>query len=95
MLPMTSSLGLGPSLEIIPAQQVQQIARLQFCGLVSLPVGIHQQWKRNASFFPKHAGVIQIAHADRRQRGSGFLELLFVLAQLRDMLAAEDSSIVP
>jgi len=95
MLPMTSSLGLCASLEIIPAKQVQQIARFQFCSLVSLPVGVYQQWKSDASLFPKQAGIIHIAHADRRQGGSGCVKLLLVLAQLRDMLAAEDSPIMP
>jgi hypothetical protein len=40
-------------------------------------------------------GVGRVTEADGRQGGAGRSKLRFVLAQLRDVLAAEDSAIVP
>jgi len=57
-------------------------------------VGVNQEGKHDTGLLAKEAGIIQVAQADGRQCGSRFLELVFVLAQLRDVLAAEDSTVV-
>jgi len=60
-----------------------------------LSTGVDQQGKVDAGSLAKHTGVVQVAQTDCGQGGSGLLELLLVLAQLRDMLAAENSAVVP
>ena len=74
---------------------MKQVPRFQFRSLVGGPLGIDQQGERDTAFLAKQAGIIQVAQSNRRQPGSGLLKLRFVLAQLRDMLAAEDSAVVP
>src|SRR5260370_6035201 len=53
-----------------------------------------QQREADVSFFAELAGVIAIAESDGGQACSTFLELALVFAQLRDMLAAENSAVV-
>ena len=64
-------------------------------GLVGFPLGIDQQRKRDAALVTKQLGVIQVTQSNRGQRGTRLPELVFVFAQLRDMLTAENSPIVP
>src|ERR1051326_5205814 len=73
---------------------MQEVCVLEAGGLICDPVFVDQQRKRDAGLFPENAGVVSIAQSDRREAGAGGLELALVFAQLRDMLAAEDSSIV-
>jgi len=46
-------------------------------------------------FLAKEPGIREIAQADGCQRGAFLAKLVFVFAQLRDVLSAEDSTIVP
>jgi hypothetical protein len=80
---------------IVAAEEMKQVPRFQLRSSVGGPLGIDQQRERNAGFLAKQAGIVQIAQSNRRQPGSGLLNLVFVLAQLRDMLAAKDSAVVP
>lgn len=88
-------LGTGSGFGIVAAEEMKQVPRFQFRSAVGGPLGIDQQRERNTGFLAKQAGIVQVAQSNRRQPGSGLLKLGFVLAQLRDMLAAEDSTVVP
>ena len=61
---------------------------------ICLPLGIDQKWERDSSLFAKDLGIVCVAQADGGQPSALSAERLFVVAQLRDVLAAEDSSIV-
>ena len=63
-------------------------------GAIGSSFGIDQEREGDAGLLAKQARVVHIAEADCGQRGSGLLELALVFAQLRDVLAAEDSTIV-
>ena len=95
MLAVTGSFGAPARRGVVAAEEMEQVCRFQFGGAVSATIGIDQQGKGNAGLLAKGASIVHIAEADGGQRGSGLLELLLVFAQLRDMLAAEDSTIVP
>jgi hypothetical protein len=95
MLAVARRLGTCSCFGIVAAQQMKQVPRFQFRNSIGGPLGIHQQRERDTGLLAKQAGVIQVAQSNRRQLGPGLLKLVFVLAQLRDMLAAEDSAIVP
>ncbi len=87
--------GAGPRCGVVAAEKMQQVRRFQAQGTVSDPLGIDEQGKSNIGLFAKQAGKVPVAQPDRCERCSGLLESVFVSAQLRDMLAAEDSSVVP
>ena len=61
---------------------------------ICLPLGINQKWERDSSLIAKDLGVLCVAQADGGQPRAFIAECLFVVAQLRDVLAAEDSSVV-
>lgn len=94
MLAVSGGLGACPCPGVIGSKQVEQVGGLQSRGLVGFALGIDQQGKGDAGFFAKQAGIVHVAQPDGRQLGSGPLEFRLVLAQLRDMLAAEDSTVV-
>jgi hypothetical protein len=61
---------------------------------ICLPLGINQKWERDSSLLAKDLRVLCVAQADGGQPSAFIAECLFVVAQLRDVLAAEDSSVV-
>ncbi len=80
---------------IVLAQQVEQIRFLEFHGSISLALGIDQQRECDPVLFAKLAGVVLVSKSNGGQMDALALELLLVFAQLRDMFAAEDSTIMP
>jgi hypothetical protein len=94
VLAVAGSLGTMPRFGVLAAEEMEHVPRTQSRSFVSGPFGIDQQRERDAGLLAKQAGIVQVAQSDGSQRGSGLLELVFVFAQLRDMLAAEDSAIV-
>jgi hypothetical protein len=61
---------------------------------VGLPLLVDEEGKIDAGFLLKETCVVGIAEADGCEGGALFTEGLLVFAQLRDVLAAEDSAVV-
>ena len=61
---------------------------------ICLPLGINQKWERDSSLLAKDLGIVCVPQADGDQPSAFIAECLFVVAQLRDVLPAEDSSVV-
>jgi len=95
VLAMARRPGTGSCFGVVAAEEMKQVPRFQLRSSVGGPLGIDQQRERDTAFLAKQVGIVQVAQSNRRQPGSGLLKLVFVLAQLRDMLAAEDSAVVP
>jgi hypothetical protein len=79
---------------VIATQKVKQVRALQFCSVVCGAFHINQERKRDASFFAECACIVKIAHSNRREVRSARLDFTLMLAQLRDVLAAEHSAVV-
>jgi hypothetical protein len=95
MLVMTRSAGPLAALEVVATQKVEQIRHAQLGYFIRLSLFINQQREIDSRFFLKNVRVIPISQTDCCQRCSSVFEGLLVFAQLRDVLAAKDSSIVP
>ena len=93
-LPVPRRSGPGSGLSIIPAKHVQHVRILQPSGAIGPAFLIDEQWKRDACLVPESPGVVPISKSDRRQIYTFRLERRFVFAQLRNVLAAKNSSIV-
>jgi len=87
--------GSGSRFCVVAPEDVKQISRFQGCGSVGFPFSIDQQWKRDTGLITKEAGIMHIAESNRSQPGSGAPEVVLVFAQLRDVLAAKNSAIMP
>ena len=79
---------------IVLAEQVKNVAGFQLRDVVRLAFFIDQQWKSDARFLAKLARVDRVAKPDRGERSSFLANGLLVGAQLRDVLAAENSSVM-
>jgi hypothetical protein len=94
VLPMAGRLRARPGPGVVTSKQMQKIRRLEAGGAIREPSLVHQQRKRYSSLLAKEAGIAHIAETDRSEIGALGSQLLLMVAQLRDMLAAEDSSVV-
>ena len=56
---------------------------------------VNQQRELDSGVFAKEPGVLPISQANHRQNCPALFELQLMFAQLRYVLAAEDSSVVP
>ncbi len=79
---------------IFTSQKMQKVGGLQFRGAVGLAGFIDQQREGDARFFTEHPSVIAVAESHRGKRRTLVPERLLMFAQLRDVLAAKDSSVV-
>jgi hypothetical protein len=61
---------------------------------ICLPLVVNQERERDARILAKYSGVSVWATHTSSQSGTFIAECLFVVAQLRDVLAAEDSAVV-
>ena len=74
---------------------MKQIGALQFGRATGAALHIDEERKQNARLFTKQARIVKIAHPNGREIRSTRLDLRFMLEQLRDVLAAEQSTEVP
>ena len=95
VLLMTGRTSALAAFEIIAASEVQQIGGRQVGDGVCLALFVDQEGKIDARLFAENAGVMAIAKADGGERSAFVQKGLLLFAQLRDVLAAKNSSIVP
>jgi hypothetical protein len=81
--------------EVVTSGQVQQIGGTQVSDAVSLALFVDQQGKSYSRFFAENPCVVSVAKADGGQRRPLLQKGLLVFAQLRDVLAAKNSAVVP
>src|SRR5215510_3122027 len=95
VLRMPGGLGACARPGIVLAQQVEQAPVSQLQRLVGFALFVDQQRKADSGLVAEGVGVGAIAKTDRGQASSSFSKGLLVRAQLRDVFAAETSTVVP
>ena len=95
MLAVAGRAGTLPGGLVVSPQQMQNVGLAQAGGTVSQPLLVYEKRESDAGLLPKEPRVSAIAEAHGSHAGSPIFERLFVFAQLRDMLAAEESAVVP
>ena len=83
-----------PRDSIFGPQEMEQGSGSQARRAICLPALVDQKRKRDAGLFAEEARIVPVAQPDGGETGPFFTEFPFVLAQLRSMLAAEDSTVV-
>ena len=73
---------------------MKQRSLFQFSRAISFHLRINKQRERDARFFAENPRVAHITKSDRSQVCAARLDFLLVLAQLRDVLAAEHSAVM-
>jgi len=79
---------------IISAEKMKERAFQQAHSTICLPLGVNQKGEGDSRLLAKNLGVVRVAQSDGGQTSTFVAEFRFVVAQLRDVLAAEDSSVV-
>lgn len=73
---------------------MKQCSFLQAEGSVGFPLFIDQKRKLDSGFLAERTGIVRITQPDSGKCCSLVFELLLIFAQLRNVLTAEDSTIV-
>jgi hypothetical protein len=79
---------------IFASQEMQEVGGPQFRSAIGLAGFINQQRKGDARFFTEQPSAIAVAESHHGKRRTPVPERLLMFAQLRDVLAAKDSSVV-
>ena len=95
MLPVASGTRPLTSGAVITAEHMQQIGRFEADSVIGEAFLIDQKRKIDLRLFAKQLRVIDIAKSNGCQSCGGSLKMLLVLAQLRDVLTAKDSTVMP
>jgi hypothetical protein len=79
---------------VVRPKDVKQVRRLQSSDVIRATFFIDQQGKLDAGILAEDAGVVAVAQSDGGESRAFSLKFVFMFAQLRDVLAAEDSTVV-
>ena len=94
VLAVAGGFGAFAALEIVAAEEVEEVGFAEVGELVGLAVGVDEEGEVDAGFFLEETGVASVAEADGGEGAVFGLEGRLVFAQLRDVLAAENSAVV-
>jgi hypothetical protein len=84
--------GAFASARIVCAEKMQQVGVAQSQGAVSLPFVINEKRESDSSLLAEVPGIAGVAQSHGHDFGALLLDGLLMFAQLRDVLAAEDST---
>lgn len=94
VLTVAGSLSLFAGDKIVSPAEMEKAAFLEACDPVGTALFIDQQGKSDPHLIAKKASVVNTPKANGSKGSASFLNLRLVIAQLRDMVTAENSSIV-
>ena len=94
MLFVPGSLSAPARLHVVAPQKMEQGSVAQANSFIRFAFVVDQQREVDTGFFPEEPSVAHVAQSHSCQAGAFFLEFVFGCAQLRDMLAAENSAVV-
>ena len=94
VLTVAGGLSLLAGGEVVPPEEMEEVSLPEVRDLVGAALFIDQQGEGDLRLLAEEPGVVGVPKTDRGEGGASFLDLQLMIAQLRDMLAAEDSSIV-
>lgn len=94
VLAVAGGLGAFAAFRIVAAEDVQKIGGTQIGNSVGLALFVDQERKGDTSFVSESASVILVAEANDGEGCAFVAKDFLVVAQLRDVFAAEDSAIV-
>jgi hypothetical protein len=95
MLLVSCGLRASAGLHVVSPQKMEQGSMAQAHSFIRCALVVNQERELDAAFFSEEAGILGVSQADHGQPRTLLLELFFKFAQLRDMLSAEDSAIMP
>jgi len=95
VLTMPSGKRAGSRLAVLGTKDGKNRAHAEIHGAVGHPIGVDQQGECNSGVFTKDTRIFHVTEAYGSDPGAFELKSFFAFAQLRDVLPAEYSAIVP
>jgi len=95
VLAMSGRFGAFSGDGIVLTQKMKDRCRLQTRSAIRFALLVNEQRKADAGIFAENACVIHVTEADSGEVGAFCREFPIMFAQLRDVFAAEDSTVVP
>jgi hypothetical protein len=95
VLAVAGGAGASAGLGIIRSHKVQDVGFSETGGAIGEALLVDEEREADAGFYPEEPGIGAVPQADRREVCALVFESLFVAAQLRDVLPAEDSAVMP
>jgi hypothetical protein len=94
MLFVAGCLSAAAGLHVVTAQQMQQGSVAQADSFICHALFVDQERELDAGFIAEEPGIADVTQPDGRNVCAFLFEFFFECAQLRDMLAAKNSTIV-
>ena len=94
VLAVAGGAGAFAAFKIVATEEMEEVGFAEVGEFVGLAVIVDEEGEVDAGFLLEDAGVVSVAEADGGEGGMFFTESLLMFAQLRDVLAAEDSAVV-
>jgi hypothetical protein len=94
MLAMAAGAGAIPGCRIVAAQDMERARHSEANRTIGGALFVDEKREGDAGLVAKKTGIGPVAESDGGQARSAVEEGLLVFAQLRDMLAAENSAVV-
>jgi hypothetical protein len=94
MLFVSCGLCAAACLQVISTQKMEQGSMSQPNSFIGLAFVIDEERELDAGFLAEESGITGIAQANDSQMSAFTFELGFKFAQLRDVLSAEDSTVM-
>lgn len=94
MLFVSCGLCAAARLQVISTQKMEQGSMSQPNSLIGLAFVIDEKREQDAGFLAEESGITGVAQANDSQMSAFTFELGFKFAQLRDVLSAEDSTVM-
>jgi hypothetical protein len=94
MLSVSGGLCALAGLQVVFAQQMEQGSVTQTDSLVGFAFVVDQEWKMDTGFLAKEPGIAGITQSNYGKACAFPFEFSFKFAQLRDVLSAEDSTVM-
>jgi hypothetical protein len=94
LLPMACRPGAASRLRIIPAKQMQQVGFPQPNSAVSAALLIDEQREPDFGFLPEKTRIVAVSQPYGSQARPFLFEFVLMFTQLRNVLTAENSTIV-
>ena len=79
---------------VVAPKEMEQRSAAEAGGTVRLPLLVDQEREGDAGFHAEEAGIVPVPKPDGREARPLSPECLLMIAQLRDVLAAEYSTVV-
>jgi hypothetical protein len=92
---VSAGFGAGTIFHVVATEKMKDVGLFQLKLLVGFAVFVHQERKVDMALVPEESSVLKVTQTYGSERGAFPAKLVLMCAQLRDVFATENSTVVP